>query len=133
MKNNVYDDEPEPKEPLDTDSGRGGIAGLGSVTPSKLLVIGIIICAVIVMILIVTIVLKTRLRLDPSYKMDDSGRGTYQFAHQVKISTRYNPTKNTLFVILSRRNLASNNSYPRKRLWPRLCHTKQNIPQRPVG
>lgn len=90
-KYNVYDSEPEPKNPEDS-LGSGGSGGgfriSEAATQGTVLVIGIIAGALIAVILIVIIVLKMRTRVEGNFKVDTNGsenRTTYQFQQQQNV------------------------------------------------
>lgn len=81
-KYNVYDSEPEPKNPeLESEGGFPSISE--HATPGTVLVIGIIAGALIAIVLIVIIVLKMRTRTEQSFKVEQNVAAenrTYQFA-----------------------------------------------------
>ncbi len=59
-KYNVYDNEPDPKEGYEEDVAGGRNIAFATIAPSTILVIGIIGVAIVAIILICCIVLKTR-------------------------------------------------------------------------
>ncbi len=83
-KYNVYNSEPQPKNPED-EAGSVGVGGGFRINVAAnsgtFLVIGIIAGALIAVILIVIIVLKMRTRVEGNFKVEETSR-TYQFAQQ---------------------------------------------------
>ncbi|TRY78868.1 hypothetical protein TCAL_10650 [Tigriopus californicus] len=85
-KYNVYDNEPEIKDPPPQNNHVSA-----ATAPSTILVIGIIVFAMIAIVLIVVIVLKTRTSADGNFKVEEAR--TYHFAPP---ADEFTPTVNTL-------------------------------------